>query len=394
MKIAVIGAKVMPPEQGGIEHVCAELYPRVVHAGHSVDLYTRASLRKHHQHSHYFQGVRVMPLSGITSRGLHAVSTSFLGALSASRGNYDVVHFHAIGPSLFSLLVRAIAPKSKVVVTCHGLDWQRDKWGTVARKYLQLSEKVAVRFADEIIVVSKDLQTYFWENYRKKTTYIPNAAAGYAASDPQMSFCSQLGLSKDRYIVFLGRLVPEKCPDLLIRAFQTLRPAGWKLAIVGKASDTSQYAAHLRQLASGNPAVVFTDELRGSQLAEVMRGAGLFVLPSRLEGMPLALLEAMSEKIPVLASDILPHQNLVGNEQGLLFRTDDLASCVHRLDWALQHPKEMTAFARNAHQFIQDNHTWEIVTAQTLEVYKSLIAPSLNVSYRPARETVDSGATR
>ena len=394
MKIAVIGAKTMPPKQGGIEHVCAELYPRLVALGHPVDLYARTSQKPRHSPTRHFRGVQVISLSGIAIRGLHAASTSFLGALSATRGDYDVVHFHAIGPSLFSSVVRAIAPKRKIVVTCHGLDWQRDKWGAVAKQYLRLSEKVAVRVADEIIVVSKDLQAYFWTTYQRKTTYIPNAAAGYAKSDPKLPFCSQLGLPPGKYIVFLGRLVPEKCPDLLIKAFRALRPAGWKLAIVGQTSDTCRYAAHLRQLASGDPAVIFTDELRGNRLAEVMRGAGLFVLPSRLEGMPLALLEAMSEGIPILASDIQPHQNLIGTEQGILFKTDNLESCIHQLNWALKHPGEMAAFASNAHQFIQEHHTWEIVTAQTLKLYESLFLSPLNISYSPARETVDSGASR
>lgn len=224
MKIAVIGAKTMPPKQGGIEHVCAELYPRMVALGHPVDLYARAERQQYS--SHHFRGVRVIPLPGVAVKGLDAVVTSFLGALSATRGDYDVVHFHAIGPSLFSCVVRAIAPKRKIVVTCHGLYWQRDKWGAVARQYLRFSEKVAVRVADEIIVVSKELQTYFWTTYRRETTYIPNAAAGYAASDPKLPFCAQLGLTQSQYIIFLGRLFLEKCPDILIKAFQALRPAG------------------------------------------------------------------------------------------------------------------------------------------------------------------------
>ncbi len=399
MKIAVIGAKTMPPQQGGVEHVCAEIYPRIVALGHLVDLYTRASdtqqARSRRQSSpRYFRGVRVILLPGIDFRGLSAVSTSLLGALSAVHGRYDVIHFHAIGPSLFSSVVRAIAPHQKIVVTCHGLDWKRDKWGKLAKRYLRFAEGAAVRFADEIVVVSKELQTYFQTTYQRETVYIPNAAARYADSDPNLSYCSQLGLDQGRYIVFLGRLVPEKCPDLLIRAFQSLRPAGWKLAIVGQASDTGRYADHLRQLASGDPDIVFTNELRGSQLAEVMRGAGLFVLPSRVEGMPLAMLEAMAEGIPVLASDIGPHQTLLGTKQGLLFETDSLESCIHQLDWALQNPREMAVFAKNAERFIQKHHTWKSVTAQTLKLYESLLVPPLKVSYRAAQKTADSSASR
>ncbi|MEL6938347.1 MAG: glycosyltransferase family 4 protein [Cyanobacteria bacterium J06598_1] len=381
MKIAVIGAKSMPPQQGGIEHVCAELYPRMVAAGHTVDFYTRASSTQQPQNKRQtYQGVRIISLPGINFKGLDAFSTSFLGALFAARGGYDVIHFHAIGPALFSAVVKLLSPKSKIVVTCHGLDWQRDKWGKLATKYLRAGEKASVRFADGIIVVSGNLKDYFWTTYQRESVYIPNAASRYAHSDQSFSFCHQLGLTPKRYIVFLGRLVPEKRPDLLIRAFEKLQPAGWRLAVVGTASDTSEYATHLKALAKDQPNIIFTGELRGPLLAEVMRGSGLFVLPSRLEGMPLALLEAMAEDIPVIASDIPPHQSLLEPDRGVLFKTDSLESCVCQLAWALNNPEQMSVLAKNASRFIQKNHTWEIATHQTLKLYETLIARPLDVS--------------
>ncbi|MBT9317210.1 glycosyltransferase family 4 protein [Leptothoe spongobia] len=378
MKIAVVGVKELPPHQGGIERACAELYPRMVQQGHSVDLYARASSTKlgWFEQSE-FQGVRVISMPAFGKRGVDALVSSALGSLVSSYG-YDVVHFHALGPAMFSIIPYVVSPRTKIVVTCHGLDWQRAKWGSFAKTLLQFGERSAVRCADEMIVVSQALCSYFEQTYQRPTHYVPNASAPYAYSDPSFQFGQSLGLSKQKYIVFLGRLVPEKSPDLLIQAFQQLRPAGWKLALVGGTSDTSAYTQNIRTLANDDPEVVFTGELRGEKLAEVMRGAGLFVLPSYVEGMPLAMLEAMMEGIPVLASDIAPHQQLLDKERGLLFETGSIDDCAQQLNWAVQHPTELQKIAKGAQDYAQLNHSWERITSETLGIYdQSLLVPSI-----------------
>ncbi|MGD1855736.1 MAG: glycosyltransferase family 4 protein [Leptolyngbyaceae cyanobacterium] len=374
MKIAVVGVKELPPNQGGIERACAELYPRMVQQGHSVDLYARASSTKLGWfEKSEFQGVRVISMPAFDKRGVDALMGSALGSVASSYG-YDVVHFHALGPAMFSFLPYLVSPRTKVVVTCHGLDWQRAKWGSFAKKWLQLGERVAAHCADEIIVVSEALQSYFDQTYGRSSNYVPNASAPYAYSDPLFQFGQSLGLSQQKYIAFLGRLVPEKAPDLLIQAFQQLRLAGWKLVLVGGASDTSVYTQKVRTLADNDANVVFTGELRGEKLAEVIRGAGLFVLPSYVEGMPLAMLEAMMEGIPVLASDIAPHQQLLGQQRGLLFQTGSIEDCAQKLAWAIQHPTDVQKMAARAQDYAQLNHSWEHITAETLGIYDHSLA--------------------
>ena len=157
MKIAVIGAKGLPPKQGGIEHYCAEVYPRIVEQGHSVDLYARSSYTECSWQDRYdYQGVQVISLPGLSLRGVDAFTTSALGAVAASATKYDIIHFHALGPSLFTCLPRLVNT-AKVVVTCQGLDWQRAKWGSFSTRVIQLGEKAAVRFAHELMVVSDAL---------------------------------------------------------------------------------------------------------------------------------------------------------------------------------------------------------------------------------------------
>lgn len=373
MKIAVIGAKGLPPKQGGIEHYCAEVYPRMVAQGNTVDLYARSSYTDSSLLDNYdYQGVRVISLPGGQVRGVDALVTSGLGAIAATGKKYDIVHFHALGPSLFTCLPK-LATDAKVVVTCQGLDWQRAKWGTFSTRLIQMGEKAAVRFADGIIVVSDALQKYFSQTYGRKTIYIPNAPASYADSDPNFSYGRDLGLNQGRYILFLGRLVPEKCPDLLVEAFSNLKPAGWKLVLAGGVSDTKTYTAELLEKVANNENIIFAGELRGSRLAEIVRGAGLFVLPSDLEGLPLAMLEAMREGIPVLASDIPPHQQLISGGRGMLFEAGNVQSCVRSLDWAVNHPQELAAMANNAQKHVQATYSWDRITSETLKLYTTLL---------------------
>jgi glycosyltransferase involved in cell wall biosynthesis len=374
MKIAVIGSKGLPPNQGGIEHYCAELYPRMVARGHSVDLFARSSYTGHSWlHQEDFQGVRVITLPSFKLRGADAVITSALGAIAAMGTQYDVIHFHALGPSLFTSISK-IASTAKVVVTCQGLDWQRAKWGNFSSRLIHTGEKAAVRFADEIIVVSEELRSYFSNTYDRETVYIPNAPASFSESDPNFSYGKKLGLEQGRYILYVGRLVPEKRPDLLIEAFSKLKPEGWKLVFAGGVSDTKSFAGQLLEKIANNRDVVFAGELWGSRLAEIVRGTGLFVLPSDVEGLPLAMLEAMREGVPVMGSNIPPHQQLLSSERGILFEAGNLDSCIRCLGWAIDHPEILATMAKKAQQHVKHNYCWDRITEDTLSLYQSVVS--------------------
>lgn len=372
MKIAVIGAKGLPAKQGGIEHHCEELYSRMVKQGHSVDLFARSSYTESISlQTSNIDGVRTISLPCLNVKGMDALLSSALGAIASLGTRYDIVHFHALGPSLFTWLPK-IASTAKVVVTCHGLDWQRCKWSKASSQLIYMGEKAAVRWADKMIVVSEDLRAYFQKTYHKETVYIPNAPSSFGKIDPNFVYGTSLGLTPGRYIVFTGRLVPEKCPDLLIEAFQRLQPEGWKLILVGGSSDTREYASKLIDLADNNPNIVFTGELPSYLVGEIVQKAGLFVLPSQIEGLPLALLEAMGGGVPALASNIPVHLQLIGNNRGLLFPVDDLDGCTTALNWALHHPQELAVMAKNAQEYIEADYNWDKITTETLGLYQKL----------------------
>jgi glycosyltransferase involved in cell wall biosynthesis len=368
MKIAVIGSKGLPAKQGGIERHCEEIYPRLVAQGHSVDLFARYSYAQCCDRRPYrVKGVRVIP------RGFDALTGSAFAALTTLGHRYDIVHFHAVGPALFSWLP-AVFSTAKVVVTCHGLDWQRAKWGRLSSRVLHLGEQTAALFADHLIVVSEQLRQYFEQTYAVEATYISNGPGRFDPSDINAAYLRALGLEEGRYILFLGRFVPEKRPELLLQAFQSLNLKGWKLALVGGSSNTNSYTAEVMEMANQHPGVIFTGELLGTRLAEVVRGAGLFVLPSDIEGLPLAMLEAMQECVPILASNIPVHSQLTADGRGLLFEAGNPESCAQALKWAVSHPQNLASMARTARDYVLAHHNWERITEQTLSIYKHLLS--------------------
>lgn len=369
MKIAVIGVKGLPAGQGGIERACQELYPRLVGLGHSVDLYARPSYTKEKSFYEYqYQGVNVIGLPTLPWRGFDALFCSVIGAFVSSFKQYDIIHFHALGPAVFSWVPKMLS-NSKVVVTCHGLDWQRAKWGKLSSRVIYLGEKIAVKYADRLIVVSQDLQRYFWRTYAKKSVYIPNAPGSFDSPDKECNHLQKWDLKIQKYLLFLGRLVPEKRPELLVKAFQKLQLPEWKMVLTGSTSNTAKYVTQLQQLARSNPNIIFTGELRGQALAQIVRGAGLFVLPSDLEGLPLVMLEAMQEEIPVLASDIPPHKQLIGEDKGFLFEAGNLDSLVASLRFALAEPTLAKKMAGRAKQHLVDIYNWDKISLKNLDVY-------------------------
>ena len=369
MKIAVIGVKGLPATQGGIEHYSESLYTNIVKQGHSVDLFARAYYTNKPGFSVYdYQGVRVISLPSISFLGLDTFVNCLIATVIATLKNYDVVHIHALGPALFCGLTRLLSP-ARIIVTCHGLDWQRTKWSKLARQIISLGEKSATRFADEIIVVSQYLQTYFFKTYGLKTNYVPTAPAEYEPPEASLSYIRSLGLESGRYILFLGRLVPEKRPDLLIKAFKSLNEPEWKLVLVGDTSNTDSFKSQLNQIKGDNDRIVFTSALQGRRLSEVMREAGLFLLPSDLEGLPLAMLEAMREGIPILASDIPPHRQLIGQDRGLLFEAGNLESLKQQLKTAISNPEKLIPMSQKAQIYVQNNHSWNRVIAENLKIY-------------------------
>ena len=239
----------------------------------------------------------------MTSGGLAAVTSSFFAALYSAFGKYDVVHIHAEGPAFFSWLPKMFG--KRVVVTIHGIDWQREKWQSgLGSKFIHQGEKNAVKYADEVIVLSKGVQDYFKETYGRKTHFIPNGVNRPQTREANL-ITDKFGLKKDSYILFLGRLVPEKGIRYLVEAFKNVK-TDKKLVIAGGSSDTDSFMKELKELAKGDDRILFTGFVQGAMLDELYSNAYIYTLPSDLEGM-----DAMKEKASNLG--IKDRVTFVGN---------------------------------------------------------------------------------
>lgn len=370
LRIAMLGHKRIPSREGGIEIVVEELATRMAKKSHSVTCYNR---KGHNVAGSEFDGTKLKTYKGVTlqevftidKRGLAAMTASVSASLRAALGNYDVVHIHAEGPAFMCWLPKLFG--KKVIVTVHGLDHQRAKWGKFASWYIRSGEKNAVRFADEIIVLSKGVQDYFQNTYGRTTRFIPNGV-NKAKLRKARQITEKWGLTKDSYILYLGRIVPEKGERYLIEAFKQTK-TDKKLVIAGGSSDTQAFMDELKSLAKDDDRIIFTGFVQGEILEELYSNPYIYTLPSDLEGMPLSLLEAMSYGNCCLTSDI-PECTEVIEDKALLFRKSDVSDLKAKLQNACDHPEMVDSYKAQAEEFICRKYNWDDVVEKTLKLYQ------------------------
>lgn len=371
ISIAMFGQKRLSRE-GGVEIVVKELCTRMVRNGYSVTCYNRTG---HHVSGAEYddfneieqEGLRQKKVPTIEKKGLAAVSASFFAAVCSAFGRYDVVHIHAEGPAFFAWIPKLFG--KKVVVTIHGLDWQREKWKAgLGAKFIRQGERNAVKYADGIIVLSKGVQEYFRDTYGRKTFFIPNGV-----NRPEIrgeEFINQkFGLTKDSYILFLGRLVPEKGVQYLIKAFKSVNTEK-KLVIAGGSSDTDSFIKELKELARDDQRIIFTGFVQGQILDELYSNAYIYTLTSDLEGMPLSLLEAMSYGNCCLVSDI-PECTEVVEDKAIVFKRSDINDLRDKLQDACDNFKMVSELKQHAADYICSKYNWDEVVEETLNVYGS-----------------------
>ena len=370
LKIAMMGQKRVPSREGGIELVVEELCTRMVQKGNQVTCYNRSG--HHVSGSQYdvgkqnnYRGIRLKQVPTIEKKGLAAVSSSFFAALCCAFGKYDVVHIHAEGPAFFSWIPKICG--KKVVVTVHGLDWQREKWKSgFGAKFIHQGERNAVKYADEIIVLSKGVTEYFQETYGRNTRFIPNGVNKPEIREAEL-ITEKYGLTKDSYILFLGRLVPEKGIRYLIKAFQNV-DTDKKLVIAGGSSDTDEFSQELKKLAEDDPRIIFTGFVQGRMLEELYSNAYIYTLPSDLEGMPLSLLEAMSYGNCCLTSDIAECTEVV-EDKALAFKKSDVKDLKEKLQNACVNKDIVQNMKNQAREFICQKYDWDGVVDKTMQLY-------------------------
>ena len=373
-KIAMFGQKRMPSREGGVEIVVEELSTRMAKLGHDVTCYNR---RGHHVSGSEFDsisndlkefnGVHTKSVITIDKKGLAAVSSSFFATLACCLKKYNVVHIHAEGPCFFCSLIKIFRPNTRLIATIHGLDHQRsDKWSKFARWFILQGEKQIVKHADAIIVLSKNVQDYFKQTYNRDTIFIPNGVNRPNKKEANKIY-DKFNLCKDGYILFLGRLVPEKRIKYLIEAFKAVK-TDKKLVIAGGSSDSQNYVNELKDLANNNSRIVFTGFVQGQILEELYSNAYMYCLPSDLEGMPLSLLEAMSYGNCCLVSDI-PECSEVIEEHAVTFKKSSVEDLHHKLQELIDDPNKVESYKAKTADYICNKYNWDSVVSRTLNLY-------------------------
>ncbi|MBN1136649.1 MAG: glycosyltransferase family 4 protein [Anaerolineae bacterium] len=368
--IAFVGQKGIPATFGGIEFHVDELARRLVQRGHRVTVYVRSWYTPRDLDT--YEGVRLVHTPTLRTKHLDAAIHSLTSSLHSLRQTYDLVHYHAMGPSVFAWLPRLQG--RRVVVTVHALDWQRVKWGRSARAFLKMTERTALYLSDCTVVISRALERHFMEKYARAVCYIPNGVTVPTPTDPQL-ICQSYGLQGDDYVLFLARLVPEKRPEWMIRAFLQLATP-LRLVIAGADEVHGAYSRTLAALAGADPRVIFAGQVEGRLKEELLSNAHCFVTPSSMEGLPIALLEAMAHGRCCLASDIPAHQEIIDpGRDGLLFAWDDdrqFARSLH--DLLAQSEASRQALGEQARLKVAESYTWDRVTEATEALYARLLA--------------------
>lgn len=373
-RVLMLGHKRIPSREGGVEIVVEQLAVRLVQKGWSVEAYNRyghhVSGKKYdedygrNERKHY-KGIRIRIIPTFQTSKLNAIVYSLLGTVRGLFGNFDVFHYHAEGPCVFLWIPKMF--RKRVVATIHGLDWQRSKWGNFASKILKLGERMAAKYADEVIVLSKNVQQYFRDVYGRETRFIPNGIERPKKQDVNL-IKEKYQLEKNEYILFLARMVPEKGVHYLLDAFRQVE-TNKKLVIAGGNSQAVEYMNMIKQMAAKDSRVIMTDFVKGQVLEELYSNAYVYVLPSDIEGMAISLLEAMSYGNCCLVSDIPENAEVIENH-GVQFEKGNVESLRKQIEYLLKHPEYVEEMQNNSADFICKKYDWDKVVEASMELYR------------------------
>ncbi|MBD5343184.1 MAG: glycosyltransferase family 4 protein [Bacteroides sp.] len=353
MKVVVTGTRGIPDIQGGVETHCQELFPLIAAEGVDVTVCRRRCYAKDNLTE--FRGVKIKDLYAPRKKSIEAAVSTLLGVIYARRVKADWVHIHAVGPSIVIPVAKLLG--LKVIMTHHGFDYERKKWGKLARWAIKTGEKMAARFADKIIVISRPIAQRMAEEYGRTDTHLIYNGVPAARPSANTDYITSLGLTPGKYVFALGRLVPEKNFHQLVEAFDV---EGYKLVIAGEPDHPDEYSANLKRQGAA-AGTVMPGFVHGEQLNQLMTNAALFVLPSSHEGLPITLLEAMSYGRDVLVSNI-PANQLEQLSPADFFPVNNVEALRQKLHEKLAAPTPHRPYDLTP-------YNWPAIATQTLPLY-------------------------
>lgn len=361
MKIVVIGTRGIPLIPGGVETHCEELYPRIAAMGHDVTVIRRSCYVSDNNRVDNYRGVKLVDVYAPRKKSLEAIVHTFLAVIKARRLHADVLHVHAIGPSLMVPFARLLG--LRVVSTNHGPDYDRGKWGKLAKTFLKTGERMGAKYSNAVIVISTVIADILKTKYGRTDTRLIYNGVNVPVKSKNTDYIESLGLTPGRYVVAVGRFVEEKGFHDLVNAWTKLGLSDYKLAIAGDSDHPDQYSENLKQMAR-QAGVVLTGYIKGEKMNQFMTNASLFVLPSYHEGLPIALLEAMSYNLDVIVSDIPANtiRELSFDDFFAVGNVDDLAQILQRKLAAPATPRQYDLSA----------YDWNHIAEQTEALYNEI----------------------
>lgn len=357
MKIAFIGGRDIH-KLGGIENYMLNLATELVKMGHEPIVFCESD----HDGEEIVNGFRVIHQKGFQNA---LICKPILGLKATWRvirtmKDVDIIHYNAWPPSLWSPLANLFGFNS--LMQGHGLEWQRSKYSGIEQKILKFMEWYTAKINKKLIMCSEDQCVYFKRHYHRDSECIPTAINLPVNSHSVTSdiFCRH-GIKEGKYFLFLARIVQDKNPDYLIRAFNMRRPEGFQLVIAGDNPGDREYVEKLYAQAGDNRDIIFTGAVYGADKESLLRNAYAFCIPSTIEGLSIALLEAMSYRLPIIASDIPANREVLEKDKAIWVRPEnenDLCEAYQRC--VDEHDNLMDAVAYN-YRKVRDNYTWDRV---------------------------------
>ncbi len=365
-RVAMIGHKRIPTREGGVEIVVEELAARMAERGIEVEAFNRRDIGVSEQSKlpKEYKGVRIINIPTFRQSALNAFVYSVLASIRALFGRYDCLHYHAEGPCAMIWLPKLFG--RRVIATIHGLDWQRAKWGGFSTWYIKQGEKAAVKFADEIIVLSENNRKYFLDHYNRETRFIPNGMKMKEQSYPPKRIREKFGLERDGYILFLARIVPEKGLHYLIEAFGNIK-TDKKLVIAGGLTQGSEYVEKIKKMAERDDRIILAGFVQGEMLDELFDNCMVYVLPSDIEGMAMSLLECISYRTPCLVSDIPENLEVVGGYMPS-FKHGSAESLRRELEKVIG--GSLKNVDTGCYEQILRRYDWEDIVTRTIALYE------------------------
>ena len=364
MKIGVIGSRGFPEIQGGIETHCKELYTRIASiSGNQVTMYRRKPYLNSGNRDARFPGVRFVDFSVPRSKFLETFLHSFVSTVHAIFQRYDIVHYHNTGPGFFIPLL--VFSRAKVVFTYHNVSYTQKKWNFAAKKFLALSEKISLENSDYVIFISEVIRAEMVKKYPVKNYKVIFNGVSLPLITTQSDYIESLGLKKQKYIIAVGRFLEEKGFDYMIRSFRQAEISEYKLVLAGDTDYPTEYSDRLKVLA-GESGVILTGFIKGEKLNQIFSHARLFIMSSFEEGLPIALLEAMSYNIDVLVSNI-PANLQIELDEDDYFMVGDEADLRMKI-----HEKLSVNTKRSFTETLSERFNWEKIAVQTNNIYEQL----------------------